>query len=108
MLNATTFGSVVRIACATVAVSEGGPRPSTLPLGDHLLDIVAVFRAAQLLARDDGDAADAHPNPGALDEHDRVFLDHAAQVRHDLRLPFERSVRIPDAGEERRLLVFRQ
>ncbi len=54
------------------------------------------------------DAADAHPNPGAFDEHDRVFLDHAAQVRHDFRLPLERSVRFSDPSEERRLLVFRQ
>src|SRR6266550_7666411 len=84
-----------------------GPRPSTLPLGDHLLDVIGVLRAAQFLPGDHGHPADAHP--GATDDkHDGIFLDHAADVRHDVRLSIEGAPDASDAGEQGRRLSFRE
>src|SRR5205823_14665645 len=84
-----------------------GPRPSTLPLGDHLLDIIGVLRPSQLLPCDDGHAPDAHAG-SADDEHDGILLDHAADVRHDVHLTIERGPDAADSGQEGRRLSLRE
>src|SRR5437879_9444271 len=83
-----------------------GPRPSTLPLGDHLLDVIGILRAAQFLPGDHGHPADVHPG-AAYDEHHGILLDHAADVRHHIGLSIEGASDASDAGEQGRRLSFR-